>query len=332
MEKNTCCAVPSAGAGRRDFLAGGAAAGALLLAGCAPASEKPAETAMRARLGVCSWSFRLPLEGVAAEMAKMGLTRVHLALQPFLEGASRHGAAEGPAALERVKARLASGEWALSAVMVGFPQEDYSTLETIRKTGGVVPDGAWETNRKIVSAGAKLAAELKAPLLTLHAGFLDESDARAREKYADRVKFIIDACGEQGVAVAFETGQETADDLVRFLDRMPHAGVNFDPANMLLYGKGNPVEAVAKLAPWIRHVHIKDAIAAKTPGTWGTETPWGDGEVNPEAFFAALEKAGYTGNFAIEREGGCNRVADIAQAARRILNGRVDDCRGATKG
>lgn len=274
---------------------------------------------MKDRLGVCSWSFRQPLDGVAAEMKKMGLSRIHLALQPFLEGESRHGAAEGAGALEKVKARLASGEWILSAAMIGFPQEDYSTLESIRKTGGVVPDDAWEANKKIVKAGAKLAAELKAPLLTLHAGFLDESDAAALKKYSDRTKFIIDTCGEAGVKVAFETGQETADDLAKFLEKTPNAGVNFDPANMILYGKGNPVEAVAKLAPWIRHVHIKDAVAAKTPGTWGAEVPWGDGQVDPPAFFAALAKAGYTGNFAIEREGGDSRVADIALAAQRIL-------------
>ena len=271
------------------------------------------------KLGVCSWSFRLPLDKVADEMKKLNLKRIHLALQPFLEGTSRHGVAEGADALEKVKARIASGEWVLSATMIGFPQENYSTLETIRKTGGVVPDDAWEANKKIVLAGAKLSAELKSPILTLHAGFLDESDPVALKKYTDRVKFIVDTCGEAGVKVAFETGQETADDLAKFLPTVPGAGVNFDPANMILYGKGNPVEAATKLAPWIRHIHVKDAVKTKTPGTWGTETPWGDGEVNQAAFLGALEAAGYKGAFAIEREGGKNRVADIALAARRLL-------------
>lgn len=308
--------------GRRTFLAGTAALGAACLAGCAASGRRCCGTsALRERLGVCSWSFRLPLDGVAREMEKLGLRRIHLALQPFLEGASRHGAAEGAKALDQVKARLASGAWVLSAAMIGFPQEDYSTLDTIRRTGGVVPDDAWESNKKIVKAGAKLAAELKAPLLTLHAGFLDESDAAAFKKYSDRVKFIVDVCGEAGVGVAFETGQETADDLAKFLERTPGVGVNFDPANMILYGKGDPVAAVARLAPWIRHVHVKDAKKSVRPGAWGTETPWGDGEVNPVAFFAALEKAGYAGAFAIEREGGDDRVGDIAKATDRILRG-----------
>ena len=303
---------------RRDFLhAAAASAAAAAVPGCR--ADGPYVTAEN--LGVCSWSFQKPLDAVASEMKKLGLTRIHLALQPFLEGGSRHGAAEGAAALDRVKARLASGEWKLSATMIGFPQEDYSTLDTIKKTGGVVPDDAWEANKKIVVAGAKLSAELKSPVLTLHAGFLDESDPVALKKYTDRVKFIVDTCGEAGVSVAFETGQETAADLAKFMPTVPGAGVNFDPANMILYAKGNPVEAVRTLAPWIRHVHLKDAVLTKKPGTWGTEVPWGDGEVDAPRFLAELKAAGYKGNFAIEREGGDDRTGDIALAAKRLLNG-----------
>jgi len=295
---------------RRSFLeAASAAAVAAMAPGCCCCCKD--------RLGVCSWSFRLPLDGVADNMAKMGLKRIHLALQPFLEGASRHGAAEGKDALDKVKARLASGEWMLSATMIGFPQEDYTTLASIKKTGGVMPDDAWEANKKIVRAGAKLSAELKSPLLTLHAG-TPSSDAAAKKKFADRVKFIVDTCGEAGIGVAFETGQETAAELAEFLQNMPGAGVNFDPANMILYDKGDPVAAVKTLAPWIRHIHIKDAKRTTKPGEWGSETPWGDGEVNPPAFFIALKEAGYKGAFAIEREGGDKRVEDIALAAKRF--------------
>jgi len=301
---------------RRDFLQAVTAASASAFV---PECRAEGPYVTTDNLGVCSWSFQKPLDAVAAEMKKLGLTRIHLALQPFLEGGSRHGAAEGAAALDRVKARLASGEWRLSATMIGFPQEDYSTLDTIRRTGGVVPDDAWEANKKIVIAGAKLSAELKSPILTLHAGFLDESDPAALKKYTDRVKFIADTCGEAGVDVAFETGQETAADLAKFLSSVSGVGVNFDPANMILYAKGNPVEAVRTLAPWIRHVHLKDAVLTKKPGTWGAEVPWGDGEVDAPRFLAELKAAGYKGNFAIEREGGSDRTADIALAASRLL-------------
>jgi sugar phosphate isomerase/epimerase len=76
---------------------------------------------------------------------------------------------------------------------------------------------------------------------------------------------------------------------------------------------------VAKLAPWIRHVHIKDALPSKKPGVeWGEETPWGDGKVGAAAFLAALDKVGYKGALAVEREGGSSRTADIALAVRRL--------------
>ena len=106
---------------------------------------------------------------------------------------------------------------------------------------------------------------------------------------------------------------------MKFLEKVPGVFVNFDPANMILYGKGEPREAVKLLAPWIRQVHVKDALFTEKPGTWGTEVPWGDGAVGARAFIAELEKAGYKGNYVIEREGGNNRAAEIGLAAERLL-------------
>ena len=203
--------------------------------------------------------------------------------------------------------------------MISFPQEDYSTLETIRKTGGIVPDECWERNRKMVTEAAKLTRELGAKYLLTHAGFLDESDEKAYRKYVERVSWMRDECRRHGVEIILETGQETADDLVKFLKDVPGLGVNFDPANMILYGKGDPIKALRKLMPWIRSVHVKDACAAKTPGTWGTEVPWGEGEVGAEVFVSELKRLGYKGNYVIEREGGDNRTGDIALAAKRLL-------------
>jgi sugar phosphate isomerase/epimerase len=96
-------------------------------------------------------------------------------------------------------------------------------------------------------------------------------------------------------------------------------GVNFDPANMILYDKGDPIEAVRVLAPWIKHVHIKDAIRTKTPGQWGAEVPWGDGQVNSGAFLKVLRKVGFAGVLAIEREAGDDRVGDIKLAVERLV-------------
>jgi sugar phosphate isomerase/epimerase len=90
--------------------------------------------------------------------------------------------------------------------------------------------------------------------------------------------------------------------------------VNFDPANMILYGKGNPVEALQILGSWIRQVHLKDGIATKTPGTWGQEVAAGTGQVDWRSFFACLNELKFRGPVVIEREAGNQRTEDIRQA------------------
>ena len=274
---------------------------------------------MKHPVSVCSWSFQKPIRDVAEEMARLDVRHVHLALQPFLEGDARHGHAEDARTRGYVEGLIDAGAWTVSAAMLSFPYEDYTTPATIRKTGGIVPDEHWAANRALIRAAAKLAAQFKAPYLTLLAGYLDERSPSAVATFTDRVKYLADVCGESGLQLLLETGQETADDLVRFLGTVKGVGVNFDPANMLLYGMGDPVAAVAKLAPWIRHVHAKDATPSPQPGVaWGNEVPWGEGRVNAPAFLAALKKAGYAGAIAVERESGTDRMADIALAVRRL--------------
>ena len=274
------------------------------------------------RIGVCSWSYQRPLREVADEMAKIGVKGIDLALTPFVAPDGRHGVEEGEEALAFAKAQFASGAWRLFATMISFPQEDYSTLDTIRKTGGVVPDDCWPRNREIAAAAAELSGTLGAPYMLFHAGFLDESIPAAYAAYVERVSFVRDACARAGVQLILESGQETAEDLARFLRDVPGLYVNFDPANMILYGKGLPMEVLETLVPWIRKIHVKAADATAVPGTWGTERPWGEGQVGGAAFIDALNGLGFTGNLTIEREGGDDRVGDIARAAARLREGR----------
>jgi len=124
----------------------------------------------------------------------------------------------------------------------------------------------------------------------------------------------------KGVTIAFETGQETADLLRLTLDdlKCPNLKVNFDPANMLLYDKGDPIRAVEILGPDIRSVHVKDANRPKVPGQWGEEVPLGRGQANIKQFVTTLKKVGYRGPLCIEREVGdqAGRIADIAHGIR----------------
>ena len=290
-----------------------AVAAIAIAAGCCSVQKIPAE-----RVGVCSWSWRLPISEVAVQMEKSGVKGIHLALGPFIAPDERHGAAEGEKALAMVKAKIRSGEWVLMSTMIDFVGQDYTTLETIRKTGGIVPDATWEENKRLVTKGAKLTRELGCDLMSGHAGFLDESDPVALKKYVERVTWIRDECRKFGVTFIMESGQETAADLAAFMPRVPGVGINFDPANMILYGKGRPMEALGLLYPWIRQIHVKDAVETKVPGTWGEEVVWGTGEVGGQAFIDRLEALGYKGNYVVEREGGNDRPGDINKAIERI--------------
>jgi sugar phosphate isomerase/epimerase len=271
------------------------------------------------RIGACSWSFHKPITEVAKDMDAIGIKGVHLALGPFVRPDGRHGDAENAEALNFIKAKIKSGEWVLMSTMIGTVGEDYTTLETIKKTGGIVPDEHWAENQAIVTAGAKLTQELGGKYMSLHAGFLDESNPAAFAKYVERVTWMRDEAAKYGVKIILESGQETAEDLAAFMKKVPGIGINFDPANMILYGKGCPKEAVKTLYPWIVQVHAKDAVYTKVPGTWGSEVAWGDGKVGGKDFIKTLESLGYKGNYVIEREGGKDRFGDIKQARERLV-------------
>ena len=131
---------------------------------------------------------------------------------------------------------------------------------------------------------------------------------------------IADLFATKGIDLGFETGQETAETLGAFLMKLnrPTVGVNFDPANMILYEKGDPIAALRALGPWLKSCHLKDATKTQVPGTWGKEVTVGTGEVDWRAFFRVLGELKFTGDLCIEREADNQRVADI-KAARQFV-------------
>lgn len=260
-------------------------------------------------VGVCTWSLKNNVEDLNLLREKMGIDCVHLALKPLME--------KNDAAFLKM---VQDGGWKITSTMVGFPQENYSTLESIKKTGGIIPKENWEDNKQRVIEAIELTRTLKVEYLSFHFGFLDFSSSTYMNEFKDKVKFLADKAGESEVTILMETGQETASELRRFMTEMNHLalGVNFDPANMILYGKGNPLEAVEILIPWVRHVHIKDAIASSVPGQWGKEVLWGTGQVNSGRFLGKLKEFGYNGALAIERESGQNRFNDIEATIEKL--------------
>jgi len=94
--------------------------------------------------------------------------------------------------------------------------------------------------------------------------------------------------------------------------------VNFDPANMILYDKGDPVSALRTLGPWVKQCHLKDCHPHQDPGHVGRGSAARHGQVDWKGFFRALDAAGFKGDLCIEREAGTQRVADI-RAAREYV-------------
>ena len=267
------------------------------------------------RLGVCSWSLR-PETGadLLASVLRLGLPKIQLALAPVVEN---------PKAFGDVIQRLRDEGVAIASGMFGAVGEDYSTLETIKSTGGVRPDKHWpemlERGRRV----AALAGAEGLTLVTFHAGFIPhEPSDPVRGVVLDRLRTLADIFGEQGVRVGLETGQETATTLLHALGELDHenVGVNFDPANMILYGMGDPVDSLQLLADHVVQVHAKDATPTRTPGTWGSEVRLGTGDVDWNRFLEVVETLGRPIDLVIEREGGEARESDI-QAARRRLAG-----------
>jgi L-ribulose-5-phosphate 3-epimerase len=267
-------------------------------------------------IGVCSWSLRpASASDLAEKLRTLGIDAVQLALDPIRRqsrDANLTGwdEAETLAALKDAGIRIASG-------MMAMQGEDYSTLDTIRKTGGVCQDATWETNLSAAGENAALALRMNIDLVTFHAGFIphDASDPQ-RTVIIERLRQIIDCFASVGVRVALETGQETAATLLAALKEInrPTLGVNFDPANMILYAMGDPVDSIALLARNVAQIHIKDATKTTEPGTWGTEVTAGTGDVDWPAFFAAIGENGVGCDLMIEREAGEDRTDDIRAA------------------
>lgn len=261
------------------------------------------------RIGVCSWSLRPDgPQQLTEALRRLEIGAVQLALVPLAEEPRTWGRALD--VLGAAGIRVASG-------MLAMAGEDYTTLESIRRTGGLRPDQDWPRNRALAQRAACIAGDAGLKLVTFHAGFLDERrDGPLRHRMLDRLREVADLFAHHGAAVALETGQETAGTLLGVLEQLGRSdvGVNFDPANMILYGMGDPVAAFRELSRHVRQVHVKDALPAQRPGDWGREVPAGRGAVDWEAFFDAALALDPPVDFIIERESGPDRIRDIALA------------------
>ncbi len=194
----------------------------------------------------------------------------------------------------------------LTAVFGGFEGESYADIPTVSKTVGLVPPETRAERTQEMKEIADFAKLLKCDVVALHLGFVphDTSDPLYQE-VLQITREICDHCKANGQALHLETGQETADSLLQFISDVERDNlfINFDPANMILYGTGEPIEALRKVGKYVRSVHCKDGKWADKPGeAWGQEVRLGEGDVGFETYLRTLQEIGYEGPLTIERE------------------------------
>ncbi len=220
---------------------------------------------------------------------------------------------------------IANAQFSIATVVCAYTGEDYADIPTVQRTVGFVPTATREARETRTLEACDFAAAIGVKSVACHIGFVPENESDP-DYIAVRgmVRRICDRAEEHGQTFALETGQEPADTLLRFLDdaACPNLKINFDPANMILYGSGDPIEAFQKLAPHVVSVHAKDGDwpPAGQPGALGMERPLGQGSVGMPRFVEALKKAGYRGSVNVEREieDQAQRLADIAMGVRLL--------------
>jgi sugar phosphate isomerase/epimerase len=228
---------------------------------------------------------------------------------------------------EKFLMRLASMNITLTAVFGGFEGESYADIPTTSKTVGLVPPETRAARTQEMKEIADFAKLLGCPVVALHLGFIPhDAAAGLYQEIVAITRDLCDHCRKNGQSLHLETGQETADDLLRFISdvRRHNLFINFDPANMILYGTGNPIQALWKVGPYVRSIHCKDGRWAAKPGEeWGQEVPLGEGDVGFETYLRTLAAIGYTGPLTIEREipqEPARQKAEVGHAVR-ILEG-----------
>ena len=263
------------------------------------------------RIGVCSWSLQVKnIPELSKFTEKLGVSNVQIAC-----GDPHHASwDEG----EKMPSVAKSASFKITGSMLGFPGEDYTTPKTIELTGGFGDPATRKERIERFQWAAKRSIELGTKDIMLHAGFIPPLGNPERKSFLDTLKQVSAIAKKHDINVSFETGQESAERLLKTLEDLSETNlfVNFDPANMLLYDQGDPIEAVEILGKYIRSVHLKDAIRPNSKGEWGQEVPLGKGQVDFPRLLKTLNKVGFNGPLNIEREVGNQkeRFDDILHA------------------
>ncbi|HEX8550024.1 MAG TPA: sugar phosphate isomerase/epimerase family protein [Abditibacteriaceae bacterium] len=246
-------------------------------------------------LGVMTGMSEGPLTSLRA-VRELGIDTVQLQYPHHLD--TPEGVREILAAVEETGVEI-------TLVFCGFDGESYADIPTVCATVGLVPESTRAARVAHIRTISLFAQRLGVSRIAAHIGFIPEDEAHPLYQEIRRiVREICDDLATREQTFVLETGQETARGLKHFLSDVarPNLLVNFDPANMILYGNDEPMEALDILHPWIDSVHCKDGLWPTKPDALGLEVPFGEGAVHAEAWLRKLIDTGYVGPLTIERE------------------------------
>ena len=234
---------------------------------------------------------------------------------------------------------LALSEWknglkefqviATSAVC-SYIREDYSDMEAVHKTVGFTTEALRAERIARTKRVSDFAHDLGIPGVSCHIGFIPSNRSEILyQDLRDLTRSLCDHCGKNDQNFVLETGQESAAVLLSFIGDVERENlkVNFDPANMIMYQSGDPLDALKVLSPHVISVHCKDAhFPVEGSGLLGSECVLGDGEVDIPAFLQELREIGYRGALSIEREepDAVERLADIKTGISRLKQWKAE--------
>lgn len=296
---------------RRRFLA---VAGAAMVAGglndIAVATPAEAPNLKPMALGLIVSPFGAP-EKVIGRVRELGFSNCFLSLDGYIGGGFTAELAA------QFKDLLAKNELAATAVEVVGPAPLEWNFLRGPSTIGLVPEKTRAARIDALRQASDFAKMIGVTQVQTHCGFIPEDPGDP--KYpgtVDAIRAVAQHCQGNGQYFLMETGQETPTTMSRMIRdvAMPNLAVGLDTANLILYGKANPVDAVDILGPHVRSVHAKDGKWPTDPSNLGEEVLIGKGLVDFKKVFEKLHRLGYAGAITIEREtSGAKQIEDVRQ-------------------
>ena len=219
---------------------------------------------------------------------------------------------------EEVKNACAEYGIEVSALWCGWSGPCHWNFYEGQTSLGLVPPEYRYERMKELMKGALFAEKIGVTDVITHCGYLPENPVSI--EYAQIItslKYLVKFFAAHGRYFLFETGQETPVTLLRVIQdlKSEYVGINLDPANLILYGKGNPVDALDVFGQYVRNVHGKDGFYPTDGRNLGREVAMGEGKVNYPLFIRRLAEIGYQGPITIEREiSGEQQAKDIQMA------------------